>query len=354
MTPRERVERVLTGGHADKVPFTIYENKIPQGEAERKMRNQGLCILYRTSVFKVHLPEVKVTQYSWEENGHKRIKTHYETPVGSLTRLQQPAGFTSWNLKWLFDKPEDYKPLLFLIQNEQYEPAYEEAVEKEKMLGGDGILRASFGLEPLQQLISGYMGTETFCYEWMERRDEVLKLYQAIRDQRRKIYPIVAQSPVLHANYGGNVVPEIIGKENFEKYYLPHYLEAAEVMHRHRKLIGCHFDANCRLLAELIAQSGLDYIEAFTPAPDTDMTLGQARKAWPDKVLWLNFPSSLHLKRDQEIEEATVTMLNELETVDGVIMGITEDIPPHRWMSSCQAIMAGLKRHAQEKPFLYR
>jgi len=28
----------------------------------------------------------------------------------------------------------------------------------------------------------------------------------------------------------------------------------------------------------------LDYIEAFTPAPDTDMTLAAARKAWPDKV----------------------------------------------------------------------
>ena len=42
-------------------------------------------------------------------------------------------------------------------------------------------------------------------------------------------------------------------------------------------------------LPAAIAGTSLDYIEAFTPAPDTDMTLGAAREAWPGKVLWLNF-----------------------------------------------------------------
>ena len=137
---------------------------------------------------------------------------------------------------------------------------------------------------------------EDFCIEWMDRRDEVLKLYDQIVENRRRVYPIVAASPASHANYGGNVVPEVIGLENFRKYYVPHYNEAAEVLHKHGKLIGCHYDANCRLLAEAIGGTDLDYIEAFTPAPDTDMSLGEARQAWPDKVLWLNFPSSVHLQ----------------------------------------------------------
>jgi hypothetical protein len=157
-------------------------------------------------------------------------------------------------------------------------------------------------------------------------------------------------NPSIYANYGGNVTPEIIGLENFEQYYVPHYNEAAEVMHKHGKLIGCHFDANCRLLAKAIAQTNLDYIEAFTPAPDTDMTLGDARQAWPDKVLWLNFPSSVHLRSDAEIEQTTVDLLNQVETVDGLLMGIMEDIPAHRWQKSCRAIMDGLDRHARENP----
>ena len=30
MNPRDRVERALRGGHGDRVPFTMYESKIPQ------------------------------------------------------------------------------------------------------------------------------------------------------------------------------------------------------------------------------------------------------------------------------------------------------------------------------------
>lgn len=182
--------------------------------------------------------------------------------------------------------------------------------------------------------------------EWMDNRDEILKLYDATVENRRMIYPMIAESPVLHANYGGNVVPEVIGLETFENYYLQHYNEAAEVMHKHGKFIGCHYDANCKLLSKAIAGTDLDYIEAFTPAPDTDMTLKEARDIWPDKVIWLNFPSSVHLKTDEDIIDTTVDMLSELDSTDGIIMGITEDIPPGRWQDSCTAIMDGLDKVA--------
>ncbi len=83
------------------------------------------------------------------------------------------------------------------------------------------------------------------------------------------------------------------------------------------------------------------------------MTLGEARAAWPDKVLWLNFPSSVHLKPDAEVEQTAVDLLNEVATTDGLLMGVTEDMPPERWQDSCRAIMAGLERHAREQPDMY-
>jgi hypothetical protein len=334
----------------------MYEGMIPQCTAEREMRNRGLCIVKRDApVFKTHRPHVRISQQVYWEGERQMTRTLYETPVGDLTTLTEAAGFTSWRHERMFKTPEDYKTLLFLIQDEAYEPTYASFARAEEEFGHDAIFRAGFGLEPLQSLISGMMfDTQTFCIEWMDHRDEILKLYRAIVENRRKIYPIVAESPALHANYGGNVVPEIIGLETFEQYYVQHYNEAAEVMHKHGKLVGCHFDANCRLFAEAIAGTGLDYIEAFTPAPDTDMSLGEAREAWPGKVLWLNYPSSLHLGTDEEVEQATVDLLDEVDSVDGLIMGITEDIPAHRWQDSCRAIMDGLERHARERPEKYQ
>jgi hypothetical protein len=355
MTPRERVLKALRFERVDRVPFTMYESMIPQCATERELRNRGLCISHRNhGVFKTHRPNVKETWEHYQEDGKNFTRVVLSTPVGTLTAKSEPAGFTSWAHEKLFKTPDDFKAMLFILKDERFEPNYEPCVQAQADYGDDAVFVAGIGLEPLQALISGgLMKMEDFCVQWMDNRDELLKLYAAIVENHRKIYPLVAAGPIKYINYGGNVVPEVIGLENFEKYYVPHYNEAAEALHEGGKLIGCHFDANCRLLSKAIAATALDYIEAFTPSPTTDMTLGEAREAWPGKVLWLNFPSQLHLKADAEVERATVDLLDEVKSVDGIIMGITEDIPAHRWQGSCRAIMDGLDRHAREHPGLY-
>ncbi|MDD5707477.1 MAG: hypothetical protein PHR35_16255 [Kiritimatiellae bacterium] len=355
MTPRERVERALRGELTDKVPFTIYEGKIPQCEAEREMRNRGMCIVQRlVPAYVTHQPNVKVASSHFVRDGKSLIRTCFETPVGTVSTLSEPAGFTSWTHERMFKRPEDYKVIKFMVEDQRFEPCYDQICLAQERGGGDIIFRTGFGLEPLQSLISGvYMDMATFCVEWMDHRDELLAIYHAIAAKHREVYPLVAASPCLHANYGGNVVPEVIGVDNFKTYYVPHYNEAAEIMHRHGKLIGCHFDANCGPLKEAIASTDLDYIEAFTPSPDTDMTLGEARAAWPAKTLWLNFPSSVHLRPDAEVERTTVELLDQVSDPRGILMGITEDIPEDRWRDSCRAIMSGLERHARNKPALY-
>ena len=47
----------------------------------------------------------------------------------------------------------------------------------------------------------------------------------------------------------------------FEEYYVPHYNEAAEIMHRHGKLIGCHslMSSNMKSEAKIKSQG------AFAP-----------------------------------------------------------------------------------------
>ena len=182
--------------------------------------------------------------------------------------------------------------------------------------------------------------------EWSDNRDEILRLVDALTAKRREIYPICAESPALAFNYGGNVTPEIIGLERFEKYYVPHYNEAAEILHQKGKLIGVHFDANCRVIAKAIAATDLDYIEAFTPAPDTDMTLAEARRAWPEKVLWINFPSSVHLASLEKIRQTTQDLLDQAGSCENFIMGITEDVPEDRWRTNLLEISSVLSRGA--------
>jgi len=349
MTPRERVEAALRRRPVDKVPFTAYENKLVQCEAERRLRNEGLCVVNRRyPVHQVETPDVRTYAIHFRgEDGEVRIKTVHETPVGTVYTVDRPVADTSWHEERLFKRPEDYAPIEFLIRNRRYRPDYGPFLEAQRALGGDVFLRPGLGYSPLQEIIHVLMGVERFSIEWADNREEVMRLYRALTEDRRKLYPIVAESPALAANYCGNVSPEVMGLRRFEEFVLPHYDECAEVMHRHGKLVGPHLDANNALLAPSIARSKIDYVEAFTPPPTCDLGVAEARRLWPDKVLWINFPSTVHLFGPDVVEETTRQLLEEAAPGDGFLIGITENVPPDRWQESFAAISRTIDEHGR-------
>jgi len=339
VTPRERVLAVLHRKPTDKVPFTIYENKIPQCAVERRLRNEGLCIVHRrVPAYTTERPNCTEEFFHYTENGKPRVRVVIRTPVGEVSQVREPAGFTSWTLEKLFKRPEDYKVLRYMVADEQFRPNYEAFARAEKWMGEDVILRAGVGSTPLHQIMIHWMGIETFAVEWADRRDEILELEKLMREKRREVYPILADAPITHANYGGNEVPEMMGRQRYEQFCIPLYNECAEIFHKKGKLLGSHLDGNNKPWADLVAESGLDYVEAFTPAPDTDMTLAEALQAWPDKVLWINFPSSLHLASIEKIKQTTREIVELAKQTNRIILGITEDIPEDRWQQNLLAI----------------
>ncbi|PIX40984.1 MAG: hypothetical protein COZ56_13235 [Armatimonadetes bacterium CG_4_8_14_3_um_filter_58_9] len=339
VTPKERVQMTLCGEFADKVPFTIYESKLPQCSVERQLRNEGLCIVDRRHpVVWSRTPNVQTETVSYVDDGIAFTKLIYRTPLGDLETIYRPAGFTSWCTKKVFTRPEDYKPLLFLIQDERHVPCYDSFMKAEQEAGEDKILRGGVGSTPLHQIMIGWMGVETFAIEWADRRDEVMKLYDAHVENLRKIYPLLADSPCWSFNFGGNETADVMGKQRFEQYVVPHYCEAAEVLHKKGKLLGTHLDGNNKVWAQAVADSPLDYVEAFTPAPDCDMTFLEAREIWKDKVLWINFTSSVHVAPLEKVKEETRRLLRESAPGVRFIIGITEDVPENRWQENLLAI----------------
>ncbi len=340
MTPRERVEAALRRQPVDKVPFTAYENKLIQCEAERRLRNEGLCVVERRyPVYRSATPDVRRHAIHFEgDDGVARVRTVYETPVGTVSTVDRPVEGTTWHEERLFKTPEDYAPIEFMIRNRRYQADYAPFLEAQRLVGEDVLLRPGIGYSPLQEIVHTLMGVETFAVEWAENREEVLRLYRALTEDRRKLYPIVAESPALAATYCGNVSPEVMGPRRFEEYVLPHYDECAEVMHRHGKLVGPHLDANNVALAPGVARSKIDFVEAFTPPPTCDLSVAEARRLWPDKVLWINFPSTVHLFGPDVIEETMRQILAEAAPGDGFLVGITENVPPDRWQESFAVI----------------
>jgi hypothetical protein len=195
---------------------------------------------------------------------------------------------------------------------------------------------------PLMDILVNLAGVDGFAYEMSDNADAFWSLYEALCAKMRRAYPFAAQSSVRLLIYDGNVHPQVIGPERFSRFLLPCYEELAGYLHEQGKLLGTHLDADNRFFLRAVADSGIDVVEAFTPPPDCSVSLQEARTAWPGKIIWCNFPSSVHLAKPETITRTAEGMLNEVSPGDRFLMGITEDIPEDRWRISLNAIADAL------------
>ncbi len=326
MTPRQRARAALRREPVDQVPFMYY---LPDGEDGRRMRELGCGIWSQVPVMKQVTPNVTYETVEYEENGARYRRTTAGTPVGEVYatwRLSAAYG-SDWCIDHYIKRPDDYKPVEFIVNDTDYEPAYDEFSAHDSSLGEEGFTNTFWGFSPLLEMEISLMGIERFSEDLLERPDLFFSLYEALCRQHRKAFPIYVNSPAEHLSYCGNCVPEVLG-DLFAKYCLPLYDELGEMAHEKGKTLGCHLDANNAFWAAAIARSQLDVIEAFTPAPDTDMTMADACAAWPEKAYLVNFPSSVHLGTTEQVKDVTRRILTESAPGTGVIMSVTEDIPP--------------------------
>ncbi len=340
MTPRERVEAALHDRPVDQVPLTIYRGMLPCGERERRLRELGLGFCVRVGVTTSHAPNVDIETRTVVEDGKTVTYERVRTPVGDVTSKHGAGGGygSSVRLEHYIKRPEDYAVLEFWLRDTVCEPAYDEFHQITAEMGEDGYVMTAIGYSPMMEMLVNYMGLERFSLDLADRPDAFFGLYELLRKRRRRVYEIMAESPSEVVLYGGNVHPEIMGMERFARYIVPCYDEAADVLHAGGKIIGVHMDADNRVFAPTVAASKIDLVEAFTPPPDCDLSVAEARDAWPDKTLWINFPSSVHLATPQRIRKTTEEILDQAAGMSRFLIGITEDIPRHVVLDSLTVI----------------
>ena len=349
MNCAEKIEAVFEGKFVDSVPFALKGWRIPQCEMERILLKEGMGIIDSAPVYKSVSPNTETKTETFNKDGVVYQRTTIKTPKGELFSLTESVPSpkterTTWRLEMPFKSSEDYDAVEFMTRDRRYSPDYEPFLKAQAQSDGAAFFKTTAPGSPLHTIMYSIMGLETFSVEWAERRDRVIALHDAMAENEREIYSIIAKSPAKVVQCGGNYCPEVLGKGRFVDYVLPHWEEVCAILHDGGKLVGCHLDANNKLWAKEVGDSGLDWIEAFTPAPDTDMTVAEARRMWPGKVLFINFPSSVHLKNASAIEETTKQILKEAAPGDRFIVGITENVPENRWRESFYTILKTLNK----------
>ena len=330
MSPRERYLAALVGEMPDRIPMIIWNNKLPGGEKNDRLLELEVLIINKSSVYKQHHTGIGIeSRFEEDVNGRKK-KTIFTTPGGVLEKNEIVMPGTIWITEPLFKNSDNYEALESLISSREYEPDHSRFTKDDSELGGQTIARPITIRSPMQELIYEFMGIEAFSIEWAENRSRMIHLLDVLKEDWLKRVKITAESPARFVVVEGNPQLSIIGLERFREYYMPNIVEACEILHRKGKIVGAHLDGDNRMLAPLVAQLPLDFIESFTPPPECDLSISEARRCWKDKTLQVHFPSSIHLSNFDEVRSAVLDMLRQAAPGNRFIMGSMEDIPEGR------------------------
>lgn len=333
MTLRDQVLTAVRGGSTDRVPFTCYEGLMPEGGRDI----ENLALVTSASTVRVETPEVEIT--SRELSPGIREST-MSTPWGTLTQIAHTeTGYGSaWIREHWVKTPQDYAVLEKVVRSSVITPDPAPFRATCERLGDRGVVLAWMNRTPFQRLWIEYVGMEHLALHLVDCPGAVEGVLDAMLEQSRQILRLTAASEAELVWCPDNVTGEMTGPPLFRKYLLPYYREVCDVLLPAGKTPCTHMDGMLRQIADVIAETDLPVMEAFTPPPDGNFSVREARERWPGKTLWLNFPSSVHLSPPDEIARVTESLVQEAGECRGFLMGITENIPASVGTRSLQAI----------------
>jgi hypothetical protein len=344
MTLRQRIATALRGEMPDRIPFTVYRGMDDMGYLVERLRDDGMGVLDRRAPYRVKYDEVSVSSEVQGEGLDAERFITYSTPVGDLTQrsIREPGYGTWWPQDHFVRQPEDYAILEFVMRDATIVADYDGFNQAIEEVGEYGLVIPRAADPPALELWRRWTGLDRFCYDWHDCRSEIRRALDAMVEHNQAIFEAVAEAPSEFCCSGGNLTAAVVGPALFREEVLPHFEAEAEVMRAAGKRTVNHMDGPLGPLLECIADCPVDVVEAFAPFPDGDTTVAEAREAWPDKALSINFPSAVHLQPPEQVKAELFSILEQAAPGAGFVVGITENVPLNVRDDSIPAIVEGL------------
>lgn len=341
ITNRKNLIDVFEGRRSEFIPFSIYSwRDMCDDPAWQDLIKQGLCRVMRIPVIK-EIPSSNIETIYQEEiiNGKPVRRTTLRTPLGELNQVLIKNHEQEYYLK----TPHDYKIMKYIIENTKLELDPEQFLESEKMLGDTGLTLIYGIRSPMQTLVVDYAGLENFSYSLADAFPELFELVDVLLEQLIEYCKIVAKGPGRYFQLRENLTSVQWGPERFSKYHMPVYEKIIPILHSGGKKVYTHYDGKLSCLSKLIAKTEIDGIDSLTAPPEGNMTLKEARAAFPGKVLWVNINISHYSLPPKKLKEMITEFVYQAsEDGRNLAFEISEDTPEN-WQESIPVVLDTLK-----------
>jgi hypothetical protein len=326
MTLNELHKAVGIGQEAWQLPYTYRYNNV-----------EVICTINGNNFFHKYEPTLDYFPAIWDMIPVDQVgvtTAQFITPKGKIVVQHEMVersiseGARSYIIDRAIKEEEDYRIFEFIIEHAEFVPRFEEFYRADRELGDHGFLVPNIERIPFQALLLDALGEINLFYALYDNPSLLERLIQVLHNQTKEKIHKLSDFDVPYVEFVDNLDGFMTNPKLFQKYCLPHYQEYATTLNQQGKKVGSHTDGDLKALLLLIAESGLDVCESFTPSPTTECTFEEAWEAWKDgPIIWGGIPSSYLEERISEKDfQDHVEYLFSLFQNRSVILGIGDAV----------------------------
>jgi len=388
----DRVQAVLQGMQPDRLPFIDrmeiwYKSKCGSGGLPAKYREMSLNDIHQSVgigrqkftapyAFKLRNIEVvctfeneiifrdfePVTEYfpaQWSPAQVPRDKAgtttiEYVAPVGKLSLAYEVAesmvamgGVEPYLTCHLIKAEEDYRTAEYIIEHTEIIPQFDKIREDQRELIDYGFVVPCLHRIPFQQALLEYLGEVPLFTALYDSPKQLNRLIHLLDQQLVEILRQMADLPSIYVEFGDNLDGTMTNPKLFKKYSLPYYQKYTDILHGQGKKVGSHTDGNVKPLLSLLAQSGLDVCESFSPAPLTECAFEEAWETWQNgPLIWGGVPSPILEERTSEADfQDYIHRLLEIIGNRKIILGVGDMVLGNNLIERVEYIAKEVEQH---------
>ena len=344
-TMRERMLDIVRGRMPDRIPFVLYEGVLPMDEVTECLGVDRFGVMRWSGIHRVEHPHCHFENEEYYVEDAKWQRNTLHTPAGAIyeERAFEPTYGTSSIRKHYVQEPEDYDVLWAFLEDSIILEDYDRCLRDQAELGDRGFPLVAVERTPWQQLWVQWAGLDHLAFHLVDCPDRVERTIEMLEARARLIFELARHSPAPMIDFPDNITAPAVGLRRFRERCVPLYDELADTLADRDMPIYVHMDGDLRPLWPAITDSKVDGLDSFSPAPDNDTTVAEAVAMWPDKRLWINFPSSVHLRSYEQVRAEAESILQTGGHTGRLQIQISENVPYTVWRTSLPAIVDAIE-----------
>ncbi|MCD4823617.1 MAG: hypothetical protein K8S55_03350 [Phycisphaerae bacterium] len=340
---RKRFERALAGEVVEHPVYAVYDWFVKNRPAVdwESLFDLGLGQVNHANLIRHEHPNFELVETTSEHEGQTRRDVRLVTDKGELHEWY----LGEWQQEHFIKTPEDYKVMVRALEGVRIMPDEKPFKDSELAVGDGGITIGQIrglgmGRTPLMVLQIDWVGLERFSMDLAYELPELSELLEVMNEIKLEEIRQAVKTPVAQIKLWENLSIETLGPVYYGRHQVPLYKQILEIMNSAGKRLCVHYDGQLKAVSQDIAALDIDGIDSFTEPPEGNMSVAEAREAWPDKFLWVHPNLRWYQMPERQLVENITRVAHQAGPKRFCLM-ISEDIPPD-WRKTVPIVLETL------------